>query len=107
MVAALAGVEEVSSGATVSAATVAAAGALSAAAGVDESAAGVVSWPSRTTTATRSRWRRCWRAVLVVDADGSPWRTALVPDAVTTPGAAEVGPAAGCGERFCRDPGQC
>lgn len=43
-------------------------------------------------------------AVLVVDGDGSPWRTVLVPDAVTTPGAAEVWPAAGCGERFCPGP---
>lgn len=100
VVAALAGVEEVSSGATVSAATVAAAGALSAAAGVDESAAGVVSLAVEDDDGDEESLA----AVLVVDADGSPWRTALVPDAVTTPGAAEVGPAAGCGERFCPGP---
>lgn len=100
VVAALAGVEEVSSGATVSAATVAAAGALSAAAGVDESAAGVVSLAVEDDDGDEESLA----AVLVVDADGSPWRTVLVPDAVTTPGAAEVGPAAGCGERFCPGP---
>ena len=107
VVAALAGVEEVSSGATVSAATVAAAGALSAAAGVDESAAGVVSLAVEDDDGDEESLAAVLAAaaaVLVVDADGSPWRTALVPDAVTTPGAAEVGPAAGCGERFCPGP---